>query len=98
MARRTLSVLACLVVCLYLGGASIASAAGPGPARAAASAPAKAFDDGVDPAERGAVKGTLNYNEKREYPYAMLVFLVVITPVALVAIRRWTPRMEDGDA
>jgi hypothetical protein len=91
MRRRLTSLFVSLLACLFVGPVVAASAA-----PAAVSSAATGSTDGFDPAERDAVDGTLGYHEKRGYPYGLLVFLVVMTPVALVAIRRWTPKIEDG--
>jgi hypothetical protein len=94
MVRRWTAMVIC-VLALTAGSAGVAAAAATHAATTVRSAPMKSVD-GIDPAERDAVNGTLGYHEKRNYPYGMLVFLVVMTPVALVAIRRWTPKVEDG--
>jgi len=96
MVRRWTALVICLLA-LTLGGAGVAAAATPYAATTVRSAPTKSVD-GIDPAERDAVNGKLGYHERRNYPYGLLVFLVVMTPVALVAIRRWTPKVEDGAA
>jgi hypothetical protein len=96
MVRRWTTMVIC-VLALTAGGAGVAAASAPHASTPVRSAPMKSAD-GIDPAERDAVNGTLGYHEKRNYPYGMLVFLVVMTPVALVAIRRWTPKVEDGTA
>lgn len=88
MARRAVNVLLCLTFLLGFAGAATAYAAVP-PAGGVVTA-----RNGIDPAEKAAVNGTLTYHEKRAYPYSLIVFLVVMTPVALVAIRRWAPKME----
>jgi hypothetical protein len=90
MARRCTTLLICLLL-VTVAGTGIASAT-------TMRAVPHASTDGIDPAERDAVNGQLGYHEKRNYPYGLLVFLVVMTPVALIAIRRWTPEMEDGPA
>ena len=98
MARRLTVLLLCLLG-LAVGGAGVAAAATTAASARVAtvrSAPMPATD-GVDPAEKDAVTGRLGYHENRDYPYGLLVFLVVMTPVALLAIRHWTPEMEDGD-
>ncbi|MDQ1695556.1 MAG: hypothetical protein QOJ03_909 [Frankiaceae bacterium] len=51
---------------------------------------------GEDPAERDAVNGKLGYHENRNYPYGLIGFLLVLTPVVLIAARRW--KSTEGDA
>jgi hypothetical protein len=51
---------------------------------------------GEDPAERDAVNGKLGYHENRNYPYGLIGFLLVLTPVVLITARRWKP--TEGDA
>ena len=93
MVRRWTALVICLLA-LTLGSAGIAAAATPHSTSAFRSTPMET--SGIDPAERDAVNGKLGYHENRDYPYGMLVFLVLMTPIALVLIRRWTPTVEDG--
>ena len=97
MVRRGTTLLFLLLM-MTVGGTGVALAATSAPhSTAVRSAPMQSVD-GIDPAERDAVNGTLGYHEKRGYPYGLLVSLIVVTPLALVLIRRWAPQMEDESA
>lgn len=90
--RSAVAILLALCVVMLGGVAGVSRAHAATPTRVVAKTDAPS---GTDPAERDAINGKLGYHENRNYPYGLIIFLVVLTPVVLVIARRWRPA---GDA
>jgi len=90
--RRVISTLiVSLIAAISIGFGFVATAT---PALASGSGSSHHYPSGIDPAERQAFENRLGYHENRNYPYGLIGFLLVITPIVLIVAHRAAPKLE----